>query len=177
MRSGGLMAADWAVITEYIAILQPLKLATDCLQGRGKAGRFGALYEVIPLIEMLISEYKTRLLPYESVDYEYEGAPEDHIAINLRAALTKLPITTTNCLTPQLTTPLQSFTHATRTIAIDRGVARAINLRVYTRSLSGFGSRTSQLWPLWLQQRYVAQRVYLTTPSTLYLIMKTTIMR
>ena len=89
MRSGGLTAANWAVITEYIAILQPLKLATDRLQGRGKAGRFGALYEVIPLFEMLISDYKTRLLPYESVGYEYEGAPEDYIAINLRAALNK----------------------------------------------------------------------------------------
>jgi hypothetical protein len=31
MRSGGLNAADWAVITEYIAVLQPLKLATKRL--------------------------------------------------------------------------------------------------------------------------------------------------
>ena len=31
IRSDGLTAADWAVITEYMAVLQPLKFATDRL--------------------------------------------------------------------------------------------------------------------------------------------------
>jgi hypothetical protein len=36
MRSGGLQSADWAVITEYQRCLQPLKVATKRLEGRGK---------------------------------------------------------------------------------------------------------------------------------------------
>jgi hypothetical protein len=89
MRSDGLTAADWAVITEYMAILQPLKFATDRLQGRGKCGRFGALYEVIPVFESVMTDLDARLQPYESVDYELSEAPEDHIPINLRAARRK----------------------------------------------------------------------------------------
>jgi hypothetical protein len=38
MRSTRLSAADWAVITEYIDVLKPLKLATKRLKGRGKGG-------------------------------------------------------------------------------------------------------------------------------------------
>ncbi|KAG9383840.1 Dimer-Tnp-hAT multi-domain protein [Pyrenophora tritici-repentis] len=89
MRSDGLTAADWAVITEYMAILQPLKFATDRLQGRGKCGRFGALYEVIPVFESVITELDARLRPYESVNHEPSEAPENHIPINLRAARRK----------------------------------------------------------------------------------------
>ncbi|KAI1591366.1 hypothetical protein PtrCC142_011816, partial [Pyrenophora tritici-repentis] len=48
------------------SILQPLKFATDRLQGRGKCGRFGALYEVIPVFESVITELDARLRPYES---------------------------------------------------------------------------------------------------------------
>lgn len=89
MRNEGFTAADWAVITEYIAILQPLKHATDRLQARGKSGNFGALYEVIPVFEGIMNELEIRLRPYESVDYEPSEAPEDHIPINLRAARKK----------------------------------------------------------------------------------------
>ncbi|KAG9387066.1 Dimer-Tnp-hAT multi-domain protein [Pyrenophora tritici-repentis] len=63
--------------------------ATDRLQGRGKCGRFGALYEVIPVFESVITELDARLRPYESVNHEPSEAPEDHIPINLRAARRK----------------------------------------------------------------------------------------
>jgi hypothetical protein len=92
MLSGGLTAADWAVITEYIAVLEPLKSATDRLQGRGKAGTHGALYEVIPVFESIIAELNTRILLLSVVDYEPSEAPEDHIAINVRAARKKAAI-------------------------------------------------------------------------------------
>ena len=95
MRSEGLSAADWAVITEYVDVLKPLKVATERLEGRKKQlhhlnGRYGAVYEIIPTFEQLINAYTQRLLPYTSVDYEPAEAPEDHLAINLRAALAKL---------------------------------------------------------------------------------------
>ncbi|KAK1912941.1 hypothetical protein P3342_004877 [Pyrenophora teres f. teres] len=42
MRSGGLQAADWAVVTEYQRCLEPLKITTKRLEGRGHtwANRF-----------------------------------------------------------------------------------------------------------------------------------------
>jgi hypothetical protein len=89
MRSGGLTAPDWAVITEYIAGLQPLKFATERLQGRGKVGSYGALYEVIPVFESLVAELDARLQTYESVNFEPSEAPEDYLPINLRAARRK----------------------------------------------------------------------------------------
>ncbi|KAG9377839.1 Dimer-Tnp-hAT domain containing protein [Pyrenophora tritici-repentis] len=73
MRSNGLTADDWAVITQYISVLEPLKEATKRLEARGKAGRFGAIYEVIPVFEAVLAV-----------------APEDHLPINLRAAWAKL---------------------------------------------------------------------------------------
>jgi hypothetical protein len=89
MRSTALTAADWAVIDDYIAILKPLKFATDRLQGRGKNGRHGALYEIITVLESIINELDSRLEPYRSVDYMPSEAPEDHLPINLRAARRK----------------------------------------------------------------------------------------
>jgi hypothetical protein len=49
MRSNGLSSADWAVITEYMDVLAPLKKASERLEGRGKSGKHGAIYEVIPV--------------------------------------------------------------------------------------------------------------------------------
>jgi hypothetical protein len=43
MRSGGLKAADWVVITEHIEVLKPLKKATKGLEARSKQGNFGAI--------------------------------------------------------------------------------------------------------------------------------------
>jgi hypothetical protein len=93
MRYSGLSAADWGVVTEYIDILKPLKLATKRLEGRGKCGRFGAIAEVIPVFEYILAYYEQRIKTYESVDYNaHAEAPEDHIAINLRAAWAKASV-------------------------------------------------------------------------------------
>jgi hypothetical protein len=90
MRSDGLTAADWAVVTEYIDVLKPLKSATKRLEGRGKSGRFGAIAEIIPVFEYILSYYEQRVKAYEAVDYNaHNEAPEDHLAINLRAAWAK----------------------------------------------------------------------------------------
>lgn len=89
MRSTGLSAADWGVVTEYLDVLTPLKLATKRLEGRGKGGQYGAIYEVIPVFEFLLGYYEQRVTSYNDVVYEYDEAPEDHLAINLRAAWAK----------------------------------------------------------------------------------------
>jgi hypothetical protein len=87
MRSSGLSAADWGVITEYLEVLKPLKLATKRLEGRCKSGQYGAIYEVIPIFEYLLTYYEDRVKQHKAVDYNaHNEAPEDHLAINLRAA-------------------------------------------------------------------------------------------
>ena len=86
MRSTGLTAADWAVITEYQDCLEPLKLATERLEGRGRAGKFRAIYEVIPVFEYILSALEARTRLYEQVDFNYTNALEDYLSINLRAA-------------------------------------------------------------------------------------------
>lgn len=90
MRSGGLTAHGWAVITEYIEILQPLKAATKRFEGRGKCGRFGAIYEVLPIFEYLLREFEQRSQLYNVVDFKQHDAPEDHVVINTRAAWAKI---------------------------------------------------------------------------------------
>jgi hypothetical protein len=90
MRSDGLTATDWAVITEYMDVLKPLKTATKRLEGRGKSSSFGAIAEIIPIFEYLLTYYEQRAASYANVDYNaHPESPEDHLAINLRAAWTK----------------------------------------------------------------------------------------
>jgi hypothetical protein len=102
MRSDGLTAADWALVTEYIDVLKPRKAATKCLEGRGKtdddavakrleahslAGRFGAIAEIILVFEYVLNYYKQCVELYEAVNYNaHNKDPEDHLAIYLRAA-------------------------------------------------------------------------------------------
>jgi hypothetical protein len=90
-RSDGLSAVDWAVITEYIDLLRPLKEATERLEGRGKSGKCGVIFEVIPVLVYLLNELEARSSQYEHVDFNaHLEAPEDHLKINLNAAWTKL---------------------------------------------------------------------------------------
>jgi hypothetical protein len=78
------------VITEYLEVLKPLKLATKRLKGRGKGGQYSAIYKVIPVYEYLLGYYEQRVAAYADVNYNAAAnAPEDHFAINLRAAWAK----------------------------------------------------------------------------------------
>jgi hypothetical protein len=97
MRSDGLGAADWAVVTEYMDVLGPLKECTKRLEGRGgrlkpgekepkPIGRFGSIAEMIPVFEHLLTVLESRLQGYEDVAHDvHPEAPEDH----LRAAIVK----------------------------------------------------------------------------------------
>ena len=90
MRSTGLSANDWQVVTEYMEVLKPLKEATKRLEGRGKDNSFGAIYEVIPVFEQLLTQLERVVKQFECVDHHQTGAPEDHLPTNLRAAWLKL---------------------------------------------------------------------------------------
>jgi len=54
IREGGLSGRDWATITEYIALLEPFAEATRLLEGRGKHGCHGAIWEVLITFEWLL---------------------------------------------------------------------------------------------------------------------------
>jgi hypothetical protein len=90
IRSTGLRSADWQVVTEYMEVLKPLKAGTKRLEGRGKSGRFGAVAEIILVFDYILNFYEQRVATYNAVNYNAaEDAPEDHLAINLRAAWAK----------------------------------------------------------------------------------------
>jgi hypothetical protein len=93
MRSGGLQSADWAVITEYQRCLQPLKVATERLEGRGKhhGSNFGAIYEVIPVFEYLLDQLERLSEPYKDVVFDaHAEAPEGEFYTYLCAFFAKL---------------------------------------------------------------------------------------
>ena len=58
MRLDGLTAHDWAVVTEYLDVLQPLKSATKRLEGCGKASRFGNITETILVFKLILCYYE-----------------------------------------------------------------------------------------------------------------------
>jgi hypothetical protein len=76
---------DWSVLTEYLAILKPFKIATKRLEGRAidgefsyffflvilltmlYTGRYGALWEVLPTIESLLKDIKIFVDQYSPV--------------------------------------------------------------------------------------------------------------
>jgi hypothetical protein len=82
MRSTGLTAANWTVITEYQDCLKPLKLATERLEGRGKAGRYGAIYEIILVFEYVLNSLEVCTQLYNHVNFNELDTPEDHLIIN-----------------------------------------------------------------------------------------------
>ena len=66
-------------------------MATKRLEGRGKGGRYGAIAEIIPVFEYLLSYYEERVKTYDAVNFNaHKEAPEDHLAINIRAAWAKI---------------------------------------------------------------------------------------
>ncbi|KAG9376558.1 Dimer-Tnp-hAT domain containing protein [Pyrenophora tritici-repentis] len=64
---------------QYIRLLEPFAEATRLLEGRGRHGRHGAIWEVLAL--------KDRL---KDVNYEDLDAPEDHLITNVNLAHCKL---------------------------------------------------------------------------------------
>ncbi|KAG9382681.1 hypothetical protein A1F94_006602 [Pyrenophora tritici-repentis] len=76
--------------SEYQNCLKPLKIATKRLEGRGKVGSFGAIYEVLPVFEYILRNLEELAQPWIDVDFNaHNEAPEDHLHINLRAAWNK----------------------------------------------------------------------------------------
>jgi hypothetical protein len=55
------------VITKYIDVLQPLKAATELLEGRSKPGTFGAIFEIIPVYEHLLKRLKEAAELYQTL--------------------------------------------------------------------------------------------------------------
>ncbi|KAG9382223.1 hypothetical protein A1F94_007877 [Pyrenophora tritici-repentis] len=86
---------DWATITEYIRLLEPFAEATRLLEGRGRHGRHGAIWEVLVTFEWLLDQLEALKDRLKDVNYEDLDAPEDHLItnVNLAHSLWKVPDT------------------------------------------------------------------------------------
>ncbi|EFQ87876.1 hypothetical protein PTT_16444, partial [Pyrenophora teres f. teres 0-1] len=90
VREGGLSGKDWATITEYIQLLEPFAEATRLLEGRGRHGRHGAIWEVLVTFEWLLDQLKALKDRLKDVNYEDPDAPEDHLVTHVNLAHSKL---------------------------------------------------------------------------------------
>ncbi|KAA8618887.1 Dimer-Tnp-hAT domain-containing protein [Pyrenophora tritici-repentis] len=103
IREGGLNGKDWATITEYIRLLEPFAEATrllegtefkpyldSLLEGRGRHGRHGAIWEVLVTFEWLLDQLEALKDRLKDVNYEDLDAPEDHLITNVNLAHCKL---------------------------------------------------------------------------------------
>lgn len=78
-----LSADDWATISSYQDMLQPLKEATLLLQGNA-GGKFGAIWQVLPTFEKL-------LLHFEGLRVQYPvGKTASHFSTNINLGWQKL---------------------------------------------------------------------------------------
>lgn len=87
---GGLSSKDWATISEYINLLEPFYEATKLIEGRGKHGSYGAIWEVLITFEWLLDQLEQLKDRLRDVDFDNADAPEDHLMININAAHTKI---------------------------------------------------------------------------------------
>jgi hypothetical protein len=90
VREKGLSGRDWATINEYIKLLEPFAEATRLLEGRGKHGRHGAIWEVLITFEWLLDQLEALKDRLREVDYNNPDAPEDHLVANVNLAHAKL---------------------------------------------------------------------------------------
>lgn len=90
IREDGLKSRDWATINEYIQLLQPFAEATRLLEGRGQHGRYGAIWEVLITFEHLLETLESHKERLAQINYDDPDAPEDHLALNINLAHTKL---------------------------------------------------------------------------------------
>ncbi|CAE7034396.1 hypothetical protein PTTW11_05423 [Pyrenophora teres f. teres] len=90
IREGGLSGKDWATITEYIRLLKPFAEATRLLEGRGRHGRYGAIWEVLVTFEWLLDQLEALKDRLKDVNYKDLDAPKDYLIINVNLAHYKL---------------------------------------------------------------------------------------
>jgi hypothetical protein len=67
-------------------LLAPFAEATKLLEGRGKHGRHGAIWEVLVTFEWLLDELEALKDRLKDVDYNDPAAPEDHLKLNINLA-------------------------------------------------------------------------------------------
>jgi hypothetical protein len=94
--SDTLSANDWTVITRYIEILKPLKDATLVLEGH-VGGRFGAIWQVLPLYERLLQHFEDQVIRYPiAKELLHQIKPYDdnnHLTVEALEAITASALT------------------------------------------------------------------------------------
>ena len=122
VKNGGLSSDNWQVIVEYIGFLKPLENATRRLQGKGKSGRWGEIWEVIPTFDSILQVYEDEKNRLEEVDYDADWAPEVHFKTNINLGWSKLHKYGRNLTTRLLTTPPSFYMPRTSSTAPTLGL-------------------------------------------------------
>jgi len=58
IRVGGMDSHNWDVITRYKEILHPIREAMLMVEARGKTGVYGAIWQVILMLDWLLQKFK-----------------------------------------------------------------------------------------------------------------------
>lgn len=99
VRRDTLTPGDWDTLKELYDLTKPLRDFTARMEGRATTGLYGALWEVLPAIELMVSEYKRFAAHYTALvlnnQYgEAEGEESDmetsYILLCINNALAKL---------------------------------------------------------------------------------------
>jgi len=67
-------------------LLAPFAEATKLLEGRGKHGRYGAIWEVLLTFKWLLDELEALKDRLMEIDYNAPSALEDHLKLNVNLA-------------------------------------------------------------------------------------------
>ena len=90
-----LTPGDWDTLKELYALTKPFREFIARMEGRATKGSYGALWEVLPAIELLVSEYKDFAARYTALALSQEGEVDSemeysHILLCISNALNKL---------------------------------------------------------------------------------------
>ncbi len=97
VRRDTLTPGDWDTLKELYNLTKPFRDFTARMEGHATNGLYGALWEVMPAIELLVSEYKRFSEQYTALALSVEGSEIEnpdmeysHILLCINNALHKL---------------------------------------------------------------------------------------
>ena len=67
VRRDTLTPGDWETLEELYNLTKPFRDFTARMEGHALTGSYGALWEVLPAIELLVAEYKKHDLHYTAL--------------------------------------------------------------------------------------------------------------
>jgi hypothetical protein len=177
MRSNGLTADDWAVITQYISVLEPLKEATKRLEARGKVGRSARYTKLYPSSK----PYLPCTSSYSKTTRASTMMPTARPKITFLSTYVQLGqsstrITLSSTIHP-CTSLLPASTHTTRTTVRTAGSTNRAGSKQTTLCYNNFGRSISRRCSAQAAHEYGSQAVSTTSSTRLSIRSLTALLR